>query len=87
MKKIEATDMYGDLVVGLALSLLGGYLLLYKKNVVKALLSSNEVFWDTLGLRISNEPGMTITNIMIPIIGFIFFITGLMLLGRFFVGK
>ncbi len=76
--------MYGDLIVGLALFFFGGYLLLYRKNVVKALLSSNEVFWNTLGLRISNEPGMSITNIMIPIIGFIFFIVGLMLLGRFF---
>lgn len=82
MKILETTNIWGDLIIGIIFLFLGGYLLIFRKNVIDALLLSNKIFWIKIGLCYSEKTTNYMTNIMIPFIGVLFLCVGLLLTYR-----
>ena len=82
MKLLETTNIYGDLIFGVLFCSLGGYILLRRKTVIDALLSSNKVFWDKIGFAYNEKASLFMTNIMIPTIAVLFLCVGILLIYR-----
>lgn len=63
---------------------IGLYIITNRKNVISALLSSNKVFWKNMSFHHSflhNEKiGKFLTNIMIPFMGAMFLVVGVLLI-------
>lgn len=82
MKLIETTNAPVDLFVGVVFFMLGGYMLFFRKKVIDALLASNKVFWGQIGLGYNEKIAINMTNLVIPIMGFLFFCVGILLTYR-----
>ncbi len=78
---LKTDGSLGDLIPGVLLSGVGFYILFHRKRILDALLSSSKVFWDKMGiLRNESTLGTSISSFMIPLIGFIFSVVGLVLI-------
>jgi hypothetical protein len=82
MKIFETSNIWSDLIIGIIFLFIGGYLLLFRKNVIDALLLSNKVFWTKIGLCYGEKVTNYMTNIMIPLIGILFVCVGILLTYR-----
>jgi len=82
MKIFETSNIWSDLIIGIIFLFIGGYLLLFRKNVIDALLLSNKVFWTKIGLCYGEKVTNYTTNIMIPLIGILFVCVGILLTYR-----
>jgi len=67
-----------ELFHGIFFSLTGAFAIINKKKITNAVISSNIVFWKTLNMSKMNTGDNIVTIIMIPVIGFIFFILGVL---------
>lgn len=84
MSSSKSNNLVIEVLFGIIFFSIGLYLLLNRKNVVSAFLSSNKVFWKNIGFYnsfIHNEKvGAFLTNIMIPFMGAMFLIGGALLI-------
>jgi len=74
---MKTEDILGGLVVGAALTYVGIIFLFRREKVVEALLASNKVFWDKMNYSPDQNRGRAITNIMIPMMGVVFTVGGI----------
>lgn len=79
---MKTDSLIADLIFGVIFSLLGYGFILKREKIVNALLASNKAFWGNIGFTPNEKKGVLLTNIMIPIMGIIFGVIGLMLLYR-----
>lgn len=76
----EHLVLFGDGILTLSI----GMILIIKRNkIVNALLESNKVFWNKLGLPYHNKIGGKISRVLILIIGGGFTIAGLLRIVNF----
>ena len=72
-----------DIIFGMVFLSIG-FVFVYKRvRIADALMSSSRVFWEKLGFTINYKRGIFVTNIMIPIMGAIFFVCGIVSLLKF----
>ena len=79
MKFIEVGNFTGDLCGGIIFTVIGLYISIRHKKIVNALLRSNEVFWKNFNVKQNSKASACITSIMIPLMGIMFFLVGLLL--------
>jgi len=79
---MKTDNLIADIVFGIIFSSLGFSFIFKREKIINALISSNKVFWENIGFSPNEKKGMFITNIMIPIMGAIFFVVGLVLIYR-----
>lgn len=79
MKLFEIDYVYIDLIVGVIFSLIGVGMTFYRDKTVSALLSSNKIFWENIGHKIDHNNSAKMTKIMIPIMGILFLLCGVVL--------
>lgn len=80
---MKTDNIIADIVFGIVFSCLGYSFIFKRGKIVNALISSNRVFWGNLGVTPNEKKGMFMTNIMIPIMGIVFLIAGVVLLYKF----
>lgn len=76
---MKTDNLFADIVFGIVFSSLGYYFVFYRERIVTALISSNKVFWENLGYISNEKKGIFLTNILIPSMGLVFFVVGVML--------
>jgi hypothetical protein len=80
--QVHSGNFFADFFMGIIASALGCIFIFWREKIIKALTSSNKVFWEQMGF-IPNEKGaVLLTNIMIPITGGLFVVAGGILLYR-----
>ncbi len=80
MSSLQSDNYITEIIFGIIFFSIGLYILLNRKKVITALISSNKVFWKNMGFNNSflhNEKvGTFLTNIMVPFMGAVFFASG-----------
>lgn len=79
---MKTVNLIANIICGIIFSSFGFILIFKREKIVKALILSNKVFWENIGFTPDEKKGMFITNIMIPIMGAIFLVVGLVLIYR-----
>ena len=80
MQLLKTEGPFMDLITGFFLSGVGLYIVLHRRKLVDALMSSSKVFWNKIGIAHSENTGLS--NIMIPLLGGMFSIIGFCLVVR-----
>ncbi len=83
MEFIKTTSPVIDLIFGLIFSLIGMIIIVNRKKIIGALILSTKVFWGKLNFFQPKEFGIFLTNLMVPIIGVVFLVIGLLLIYKF----
>jgi hypothetical protein len=73
---MKTENIIADVIFGITFSALGFSMIFGRKKIVDALISSNNVFWNTIGFASNEKRAVLLTNIMIPILGAIFLTIG-----------
>jgi hypothetical protein len=79
---MKTDNLIADIVFGIIFSTLGFNFIFRRGKIVNALMASSKVFWENIGFRPNERQGMLITKIMIPVMGAIFSIVGIVLVYR-----
>ncbi len=80
MNILQSNNFITEIIFGIIFFSIGLYILLNKRKVVTALLSSNKVFWKKMGFYHFEKVSKFLTNIMIPFMGALFFASGVLLI-------
>lgn len=83
MEFIKTATPVVDLIFGLIFSTIGLFIILNRKKIIDGLILSNKIFWEKLNLSQPKEVVVFLTNVMIPIMGMIFLIIGVLLIYKF----
>ena len=89
MSSLQNNNFISEIIIGVIFFSIGIYILLNRKKVITALLSSQKVFWGKMGFKHGffhkeklnkfNEKATKFSaNIMIPIMGVVFLATGVL---------
>ena len=84
MSFLEHYNAITDSLFGIIFTIVGGGSIFYRKELAESLLDSNKAFWSKSSLLYNEKASSYMTNLMIPIIGIVFFCIGLSLLFRVF---
>jgi len=79
---MKTDNIFADIIFGIAFSTLGFGMIFGRKIFVDALISSGKVFWAKIGLAPDEKRAELLTNIMIPIMGAIFLVVGVVMIYR-----
>lgn len=80
--QMRTDNVFADIIFGIIFSSLGFSFIFWRGKVIDALISSNKVFWEKIGFAPDEKKAMLLTNIMIPVIGAIFLVVGVILIYR-----
>ena len=76
---METDNVFGIIIPRLIALTVGFIFIFQREKIVDALISSNKVFWEKVGVAHSGRIGVFITKVMIPFMGAIFVVMGIVL--------
>ncbi len=79
---MKTDNIIADIVFVITFFVLGINLVFNRKKIIDALMASNKVFWEKIGISTDEKKGIFISNIMIPLIGVTFLIVSGILIYR-----
>jgi hypothetical protein len=77
---VKTDNVIADIIFAIIFSSLGFSLIFRREKIIDALISSNKVFWEKIGFTPDERRSIFLTNIMIPIMGAIFLVVGIVLI-------